>query len=170
LAVIPPDRRRHGLVVELSLWENLLLSTDLLREAAPRGLIAPLMEQERAHLRLREFAVRPDDPRASAATLSGGNQQRLVLARELSRRRIRAVVAANPTRGLDIGATRAIHTRLRAIAAAGAAVLVLSTDLDEVEALATRVAVLYQGRLVTPSRERPGRIEIGRLMAGLGES
>ncbi|MBY0277720.1 heme ABC transporter ATP-binding protein, partial [Candidatus Binatia bacterium] len=82
--------------------------------------------------------------------------------------RLRVIVAANPTRGLDLAATAAVHERLRALAASGAAVLVLSTDLDEVEALAGEVHVLYRGSLLGPLPAATSRLEIGRRMAGLG--
>jgi len=168
LAVVPPDRRRDGLVLGLELWENLLLAHDELAAASSAGVLGRRAAVQDAARRLAEYGVRPGDPRATAVTLSGGNQQRVVLARELGRRRLRAVVAANPTRGLDLLATVAVHDRLRAIAAGGAAVVVLSSDLDEVAALADRTYVLYHGRLVGPLPGARDRAEIGRLMAGVG--
>ena len=113
----------------------------------------------------REFDVRPADPLADAGALSGGNQQRLILSRELSRNHLRAIIAANPTRGLDFDAARQVQERLLAAAAAGVAVLVFSADLDEVEALASRVAVLYEGRLRFAAAV--DRAEIGHLLAGV---
>ena len=121
-----------------------------------------------AAARLAVFGVRPAEPTLPAAALSGGNQQRVVLARELGRRHLRAVVAANPTRGLDLAATAAVHRRLRDLAAGGAAVLVLSTDLDEVEALGGDVHVLYRGRLLGPLPGGATRLQVGKLMAGIG--
>lgn len=166
LAVIPADRRKEGLIAGLPLRENLLLSIDELEDATQWGRLRVAELDAQAQTRLHEFDVRPDDPHADAASLSGGNQQRLILGRELARRRRVAVLAANPTRGLDIEAARQVHIRLRAVAAAGAAVLIFSTDLDEIEALGDRVAVLYEGHLhEVASRSRE---EIGRLMAGLG--
>ncbi len=168
LAVVPPDRQRDGIVGPLELWENLVLACDELRATAPRGWIARDAEIARADERLRAFGVRPPDPTLPVASLSGGNQQRVVLARELGRARLRAVIAANPTRGLDLAATAAVHGRLRALAASGVAILVLSTDLDEVAALGGDVHVLYRGRLLGPLPASASRLEIGRLMAGLG--
>lgn len=168
LAVVPPDRQRDGIVGTLALWENLLLGCDELRSITPHGWLACEREVARADQRLRAFGVRPPDPTLPIASLSGGNQQRVVLARELGRAHLRALVAANPTRGLDLAATAAVHDRLRAVAASGAAVLVLSTDLDEVEALAGDVHVLYRGSLLGPLPAATSRLEIGRLMAGLG--
>lgn len=111
---------------------------------------------------IEEYAVATPGPEAPAASLSGGNQQRLVVARELSRRPA-VVVAENPTRGLDIRATTTIHARLRRAASEGAAVLFHSSDLDEVLDLATRVLVVCRGVLIEPP---PGttREAIGALM------
>jgi general nucleoside transport system ATP-binding protein len=166
LAVISPDRRRDGLVAELELWENLLLGRDLLRESAPRRILRRGAALRRAARLLGLYAVRPADPHAVASTLSGGNQQRLIAARELERDHLRAVVAANPTRGLDFGATKAVRARLRSIARAGFAVVVLSTDLDEIIQLGDRIAVLYRGRLIEPRVQPATRAVVGRLMAG----
>ncbi|MEW6268782.1 MAG: ATP-binding cassette domain-containing protein [Thermodesulfobacteriota bacterium] len=168
LAVVPPDRTRDGLVASLELWENLLLAHDELHAVARRGVLRRREARSEAAQRLAAFGVRPDDPTLPAGALSGGNQQRMVLARELGRRNLRAVVAANPTRGLDLAATVAVHRRLRELAARGIAVLVLSTDLDEVEALAGEVYVLYRGRLTGPLARPLHRLDVGRLMAGVG--
>ncbi|MEY4950158.1 MAG: hypothetical protein RL698_2369 [Pseudomonadota bacterium] len=168
LAVVPADRVRDGLVAELPAWENLLLDVRRLAAAAPRGWIRRPAALRRASASIAEFGVQPADPLRSAGALSGGNQQRLILARELGDPAPRAIVAANPSRGLDLAATAAIRARLRALAAAGAAVLVLSSDLDEVEELAGTVAVLFRGRLLRPASATPDRAEIGRLMAGSG--
>ncbi len=168
LAVVPPDRRRDGIVAGLELWENLLLASDELRTAARRGVLSLSHERRTASGRLAAFGVRPGDPTLPAAALSGGNQQRVVLARELGRRHLTAVVAASPTRGLDLAATASVHRRLREIATSGAAVLVLSTDLDEVEALGGIVYVLYRGRLLGPLAPGVSRLEVGKRMAGIG--
>lgn len=167
VAIVPADRRRDGLVAEMPLWENLLLGHEDLRRAAPRGWLVPSEQSRRARPRLEAFSVRPADPDLPAGALSGGNQQRLVLARELGRDGLSVVIATSPTRGLDLVATRAVHARLRDLARRGAAVLVLSTDLDEVEALADRVAVLYRGRVRSIEGDAIDRTEIGRRMAGL---
>jgi len=168
LAVVPPDRRRDGIVADLELWENLLLARDELEATTRFGVLSRGALIQAAAARLGAFGVRPAEPTLTAGALSGGNQQRVVLARELGRRNLRAVVAANPTRGLDLAATAAVHRRLRELAAAGAAVLILSTDLDEVEALAGEVFVLYRGRLLGPLPPGTGRLQIGKLMAGIG--
>ncbi|HZR85028.1 MAG TPA: ABC transporter ATP-binding protein [Candidatus Binatia bacterium] len=167
LAIVPADRTTDGLVAELPAWENLLLARDRLRAMAPRGVVPRARALSEARSALAAYEVQPPDPLLPAGLLSGGNQQRLVLARELGRQRPAAIVAANPSRGLDLAATAAVRRRLREHARAGAAVLVLSTDLDEVEEIADRIVVLYRGRLIdAPSSTT--RAAIGRLMAGSG--
>ncbi len=150
VAFIPEDRSTEGLIPAMTLTENLVLGS---RETDPwiRGSLIDWGTAERhAEELLREYAVSAPGPQAPAAGLSGGNQQRVVVARELSRGP-RVVIAENPTRGLDLRATTAIHGRLRRAAAEGAAVLFHSSDLDEVLAIATRVVVMSRGTLVQPS-------------------
>jgi general nucleoside transport system ATP-binding protein len=120
------------------------------------------------HAMAGQFDVRVADERQPAATLSGGNQQKIVVARALSGERA-LLVTVNPTRGLDLGATQYVHQQLRAARAAGVGVLLISTDLDEVLELSDRVGVLYEGRLqgiVAPTEPRE---RIGQMMGGAGE-
>lgn len=165
LAVIPPDRHREGLVPEMALWENLLLRADLLSRAGWYGVLPRREALGRARRDLVDADVRPPLPELPAGSLSGGNQQRLVIARELGSTRPSAVVAANPSRGLDVTASARVHRSLREAAAGGAAVLLVSSDLDEVDAIADEVAVLYRGRLHGPFPVPVDRRVIGRLMA-----
>jgi simple sugar transport system ATP-binding protein len=152
LAHIPADRLRRGLVGELSAAENLVLGRQ--REAA-RGpwLGGPALEA-RARGALVEYDVRPPDPRARAGRLSGGNQQKLVVARELGRaepsagKPARALIAAHPTRGVDLGAIDAIHRRLLAARDAGLGVLLVSSELSEILALSDRILVMTGGNIV----------------------
>ena len=159
---IPEDRTSEGLIPALSLTENVVLG---LGDEGPwihGGRIVWREAAARTAELIRDFEITAPGPGARAAELSGGNQQKLVVARELSR--IPAVIVAeNPTRGLDISATAAIHGRLRSAAAAGAAVLFYSADLDEVLYLADRVIVLTRGMI---SEAPPGasRSEIGVMM------
>ena len=158
-ALIPEDRHRDALILGFSLTENLALKGAGKR----RGRIDWKVRRASAQRLVREFDVRAPTADVAAGALSGGNQQKVVLARELSDDPA-VIVAENPTRGLDIRATSAVHARLRAAAAAGAAVIVYSSDLDEVLALATRVIAVHAGRL----REVPNDREIaGRAMLGL---
>jgi general nucleoside transport system ATP-binding protein len=162
VAFIPEDRSTEGLIPEMTLTENVVLGSSG-SDPWIRGRSIDWREaRARTAALLDEYAVAAMGPEAPAATLSGGNQQRVVVARELSRRP-RVVVAENPTRGLDIRATATIHARLRRAASEGAAVLFHSSDLDEVLELATRVVVASRGVLIQPP---PGatRETIGALM------
>jgi len=159
---IPEDRTSEGLIPALSLTENVVLG---LGDEGPwihGGRIAWREAAARTAELIRDFEIMAPGPATRAAELSGGNQQKLVVARELSRTPA-VIVAENPTRGLDISAAAAIHGRLRSAAAAGAAVLFYSADLDEVLYLADRVIVLTRG---TISEAPPGalRSEIGVMM------
>ena len=164
VAFIPEDRTSEGLIPELSLTENVVLGSGW-EEPWMRGGRIDWRAAERytAEL-LRAYDVVAAGPRAPASSLSGGNQQKVVIARELSRRP-RVVVAENPTRGLDLRATAGVHARLREAAEAGAAVLLHSSDLDEVLELATRVLVVSRGVVAEPpSGEAASREEIGAMM------
>ena len=159
IGFIPEDRQRDGLIAEFSLTENVALRGAAVR----RGMLSwpTLTEQTRDVMRASD--VRGGTEQTRARHLSGGNQQRLVVGRELSDQPT-LVVAENPTRGLDVRSTAAVHTRLRDAARAGAAIVVYSSDLDEVMALATRVCVLHNGRLVEVANDRA---VIGRALLGL---
>jgi len=163
VAFIPEDRSTEGLIPELTLTENVVLGSRSSDPWVRGGRIDWRDAERRTAELLRDYDVVAGGPRAAAGSLSGGNQQRVVVARELSRRPL-VVVAENPTRGLDLLATAAIHQRLRGAAAEGAAVLVYSSDLDEVLGLASRVLVVRRGRLVEPEPGRSGRAAIGGLM------
>ena len=159
---IPEDRTTEGLIPTLSLTENVVLGSRADDPWIRRGRVDWRVARARTAALLAEYEVVAPGPDVLAATLSGGNQQKVVVARELARQP-RVVVAENPTRGLDLRAAAAIHARLRAAAAAGAAVLVYSSDLDEVLALAARVLVASRGTLIEPP---PGasRAQVGELM------
>ncbi len=163
---IPQDRLREGLVRELSVRDNLVLEL----QGETRARRGPWLRWDVLNTRAREMRERYDVRAASldlpAGSLSGGNQQKIVIARALSREP-RLLVAVNPTRGLDVGAAGYVYDQLRAQRAQGAAVLLISTDLDEVLRLSDRVGVLYQGRLmgiVPPETERE---TLGLMMGGL---
>ncbi len=162
IAFIPEDRTTEGLIPDMTLTENLVLGASGSEAWVSRGRIDWSAATDSMAALLREYAVSAPGPGVSAAELSGGNQQRIVVARELSRSP-RVVVAENPTRGLDIRATAAIHARLRRAAADGAAVLVYSSDLDEVLQLATRVVVASRGSLLSPPAGAT-RDAVGELM------
>ena len=163
---IPEDRSHDGVVGEYSIAENLVL--DLYHAAPVGGLLSvDLGEVERnAKLRIAEFDIRPTDPGHPAGQLSGGNQQKVVVAREMSRP-LRLLVASQPTRGVDVGAMEFIHKRIVAERDAGRPVVIVSTELDEVLALADAIAVMYRGKIIATVPPDTSREEIGLLMAGI---
>jgi ABC-type uncharacterized transport system ATPase subunit len=162
VAFIPEDRTSEGLIPELTLTENVVLGSGTDAPWTRGGRIDWRAAERHTAELLRAYDVVAAGPRAPASSLSGGNQQKVVIARELSRRP-RVVVAENPTRGLDLRATAAVHARLREAAEAGAAVLVHSSDLDEVLELAGRVLVVSRGVVAEPGAAA-GREEIGAMM------
>ena len=147
LAVIPEDRHTWGLILDMTLAENIAMS-DIPAGAYNRsGLLDWRGVRRRSRELLEEYDVRPPDPDLLASSLSGGNQQKVVLARELSRRP-RVLVADNPTWGLDVGAIDYVHRRLLDVKHNGAAVLLLSMDLEELLKLSDRLIVLFRGRIM----------------------
>jgi general nucleoside transport system ATP-binding protein len=166
IAVIPENRDRDGLVLEMPLWENLLLARPLLARACGRfGWLSASRASARCAEVLARFRIQAAGPQALAAELSGGNRQRLCVARALESHP-RVLVAHNVTRGLDLAATAEVHRMLAAFAAEGGAVLLISSDLDELIALCGRLCVISRGRLraVGADERDPGRL--GLLMAG----
>jgi simple sugar transport system ATP-binding protein len=164
IGFIPEDRSSEGLIPELSLTENMVLGFGTEASWVRRGRIRWREARARTSELLEEFGVVAPGPEATAAALSGGNQQKLIVARELSRHPA-VIVAENPTRGLDVSAAAAIHARLRSAAAAGAAVLFYSSDLDEVLQLAQRVVVVTRGALVEAPLSA-SRAAVGSMMLG----
>lgn len=160
---VPPAPRENAVAEHLALLDNLDL-----RDIASDGARPPRARRMgAARARLCAFDVRPPDPAARASALSGGNLQKLVLARELGEPRA-ALVLAYPTMGLDFAATAGVHARMLTAAAQGAAVLWLSEELDELMALAHRVLVLREGRAaaVLPNDGALDRARVGALMTG----
>ena len=162
VAFVPEDRTTEGLIPELTLTDNVVLGSRADDPWVSRGRVDWRVARGRTASLIAEYDVVAPGPDAPAAALSGGNQQKMVVARELARGP-RVVVAENPTRGLDIRATQEIHARLRAAAASGAAVLVYSSDLDEVLALGDRVVVVVRG-VVTEVPRDATRAHVGELM------
>ena len=167
IAVIPENRDLDGLILEMPLWENLMLARPLLARACGGGcgwlnvaraiaLCADLLER---------FRIRAAGPQALAAGLSGGNRQRLCVARALESRP-RVLVAHNVTRGLDLAAAAEAHRMLAAFAAEGGAVLLVSSDLDELIALCGRLCVISRGRLRAVEADERDPSRLGLLMAG----
>jgi simple sugar transport system ATP-binding protein len=166
LSHVPEDRQRRGLVLEYSIADNLILG--LQRRFSKRGVLDRRAIDERARQLIAEFDIRPPDPALAARALSGGNQQKIVIAREMGRE-FSVLLAAQPTRGVDVGAIELIHARLRAARADGKAILLVSADLHELLALSDRVAVMYGGRFVTVLPRAQASVEaLGAHMTGAG--
>jgi simple sugar transport system ATP-binding protein len=170
LAHIPEDRHHGGLVLDATVGENAALGR---ADITGRFVVNRERVARFATDAVKNLDIRPPDPDALARALSGGNQQKIVIARELSRPNLKVVVASQPTRGVDLGAVARIHDRLRAAAAAGAGVLVISADLDELLALCHRIAVLLRGTIVGESggaalRADGSRAALGAMMTGAG--
>jgi simple sugar transport system ATP-binding protein len=164
---LPEDRHRRALCLPLSVEENLALGRQGDPPYARGALIDRAGRREKARQLIAAFDVRPPDPLVRAGDLSGGNQQKLVAARELAGGGPpRLVVAVQPTRGLDLGAMARVHDALRDARAKGAAVLLVSLDLDELRVVADRILVLYDGRAAGEAPPNASDDLLGRMMLG----
>jgi general nucleoside transport system ATP-binding protein len=164
---IPEDRHRRGLILPFTLAENLALRDYDLPEMSRYGLISPRRMRERAQRLLAEYDVRGGSPSTLASALSGGNQQKVVCAREIGHDP-RVLIAAQPTRGLDVGAIEFVHRRLVAERDAGRGVLLVSLEFEEVRALADRIVVIYEGEIVGEFPPDVSEEELGIMMTGGG--
>ncbi len=163
---IPEDRQRRGLVLEFSIAENIALHDYAKAPDAKWGWLFPQRLVERARRLISEYDVRGGGPLTRAGGLSGGNQQKVVAAREISRDP-KVLIAAQPTRGLDVGAIEYLHRRLVAERDEGRAILLVSLELDEILSLSDRILVIYEGEIVGEhTRRRCRRSEIGLEMLG----
>ena len=168
LSHIPEDRHRRGLVLEYSIADNLILGAQ--RRFSRRGVLQRDRVEANARERIAAFDIRPTDPSLPARALSGGNQQKIVIAREMGRE-FAVLLAAQPTRGVDVGAIEQIHERLRAARAAGKAIVLVSAELSEVMSLADRIAVMYGGRFATVMPRASATEELlGRYMTGIADA
>lgn len=167
LAHVPEDRHARALVMAFGAWESAVLGYEARSETSSRwGWMFPSAIREQTSHMMERFDVRPRDPRLTSAKFSGGNQQKLVLARELGHAPT-VLLIGQPTRGVDIGAIEFIHTQLRRLRDAGCAVLLVSSELDEILALSDRVVVMCQGAVTgeLPVAECT-ETRLGVLMAG----
>jgi general nucleoside transport system ATP-binding protein len=162
---IPEDRQVRGLVLDFTLAENLALHDFRTEPDSKWGWLYPKRLVERAISLLKEFDVRGGRPQTLAVTLSGGNQQKVVVAREVSRDP-KILVAAQPTRGLDVGAIEFVHRRLVTERDEGRAILLVSFELDEILSLSDRILVLYEGRIVGEYEPGVSEEELGIAMTG----
>jgi ABC-type uncharacterized transport system ATPase subunit len=162
---IPEDRQVDGLVGSFTIAENLMLNRSFRSPFVRRGTLRMDALEDFAEKKLKEYDVRARDIHTPAGKLSGGNQQKVVVARELSRD-LRLLVAAQPTRGVDVGSIEFIHKQVIATRDSGIPVLVVSTELDEVVALADRIMVLYRGQVVGIVPGDTPRETLGLMMTG----
>jgi simple sugar transport system ATP-binding protein len=162
---VPEDRTEDGLVAEFTIAENLMLDRSTGEPFVKAGALQLKTLEEFAEAKLEEFDIRAQGISTPAGRLSGGNQQKVVLARELSRD-LRLFVASQPTRGLDVGSIEFVHTRVVEARDSGIPVIVVSTELDEVTALADRIAVMYRGGIVGIVPGDTPREVLGLMMAG----
>ncbi len=169
IGYVPEDRQADGLVATFSVADNMILDV-YDRPPYARGIALNLAAaQDNATARVAQFDVRTTSVDTPVGTLSGGNQQKVILARELGRD-LRVLVASQPTRGLDVGSIEFVHKRIIEERDKGVAVVIISAELDEVYALADRIAVMYEGRI---TGFRPPTVpveELGMLMAGAGRA
>ena len=167
LSHVPEDRHKHGLVLSFPVRDNLVLCT-YYEPPFARGMeIDYEVVKKQAEELVEMFDIRTPSIETSVGTLSGGNQQKVIVARELARP-VRLLVASQPTRGLDVGSIEFIHRRIVEARDAGAAVLLVSAELDEIMSLSDRIAVMYKGRiLATLDAKTATREQLGLLMAGV---
>jgi ABC-type uncharacterized transport system ATPase subunit len=166
LAHIPEDRQRHGLVLSYSVADNMALCDYYQMPFSQHGVLQPKALDENARRLIKAFDVRTPSPFVNAGKLSGGNQQKVIVARELSRS-VKLVIANQPTRGLDVGSIEYIHSEIIKMRDRGVAVLLISAELDEIMALSDRIAVMYRGQIVAiVETKKTTREQLGLWMAG----
>ncbi len=161
---VPEDRHRMGLVTKFEANENTILGYHYKVEAGAFMRRSKLIEQ--TEQQMKRFDVRPPNPRLKTASFSGGNQQKMVIAREIEQDPD-VLMVGQPTRGVDIGAIEAIHKRLLELRAQGKAILLVSVELDEIRALSDRVLVMYDGRIMGEVSPTASDADMGQLMAGV---
>ncbi|MGZ6316417.1 MAG: ABC transporter ATP-binding protein, partial [Anaerolineales bacterium] len=164
---IPEDRQRYGLVLSYTVADNMVLCSYYLSPFAHGALIQQEAVDVNARKLIKDYDVRTPSPYVPASNLSGGNQQKLIVARELSRP-VKLLLASQPTRGLDVGSIEYIHKEIVAMRDRGIGVLLISAELDEIMSLADRIAVMYQGQIMQVVDAKTANKEsLGLLMAGI---
>lgn len=163
---IPQDRHKHGLVLDFTIGENMILQTYYQKPYTKIGILNYQSMYEKAKVLIEEFDVRTPDEKTPARALSGGNQQKAIIAREVDRSP-KLLIAAQPTRGLDVGAIEFIHKKLIEERDKGRAILLVSLELEEVLNVSDRIAVIYEGEIVAVvEADKTNEQELGLLMAG----
>jgi simple sugar transport system ATP-binding protein len=166
MAHIPEDRQRHGLVLSYSVADNMVLNTYYRPPFAHISILQPKAIDANARKLIEDYDVRTPSPYVITSKLSGGNQQKVIVARELSHP-VKLVIANQPTRGLDVGSIEYIHKEIVKMRDRGVAVLLVSAELDEIMALSDRIAVMYRGQIVTiVDAKKVSREQLGLWMAG----
>ena len=167
IAHIPEDRQKHGLVLTYTIADNMILCDYYRPPFSQRGILQQTAVDENARALIKEYDVRTPSPYVAAGKLSGGNQQKVIVARELSRQ-VKLVIANQPTRGLDVGSIEYIHKEIVSMRDLGVAVLLISAELDEIMALSDRIAVMYRGEIVTTVEAKSvTKEQLGLWMAGV---
>lgn len=167
VAHIPEDRQRHGLILSFPIYDNMMLCTYYQPPFAKGMVLQEKIIQDNAETLVEQFDVRTPSIFVNASTLSGGNQQKVIVAREFSRP-IKLLIASQPTRGLDVGSIEYIHSRIISKRDEGTAVLLVSSELDEIMVLSDRIAVMYRGEIVAIVPAASASKEyLGLLMAGI---
>ncbi|WP_404400080.1 ABC transporter ATP-binding protein [Pelagibacterium halotolerans] len=169
LAHVPEDRHRMGLITTFEEWENSILGYETYSDYGKGMILDIAAAQKEAQKRVEMFDIRPDNIRLRTANFSGGNQQKIVLAREMDRE-LEVLVVGQPTRGVDIGAIEFIHKQIIKMRDAGKAVLLVSVELDEIRSLSDRILVMFDGQIVGEADpETANEGELGMMMAGVNE-
>jgi simple sugar transport system ATP-binding protein len=166
-AHVPEDRQKDGLVLPYPITDNLVLNTYYQKPFTKGVVLQPQNILERAVDLIAKFDIRTPSPQTLVGSLSGGNQQKVIVAREFTRP-IRLLVASQPTRGLDVGSIEYIHQRILEKRDAGCAVFLVSPELDEIMQLSDRIAVMYRGKIIAiVASGEVTKEEVGLLMAGV---
>jgi simple sugar transport system ATP-binding protein len=167
VAHIPEDRQQDGLVLPFSITDNLVLNTYYKSPNANRSILQPTHMFNSAKQKVKDFDIRTPSTETPVSSLSGGNQQKVIVARELSRD-VSLLIASQPTRGLDVGSIEYIHRRILESRDSGVAVLLVSSELDEIMQLSDRIAVIFKGKImdILPAKSAT-REKVGLLMAGI---
>jgi simple sugar transport system ATP-binding protein len=166
LGYVPEDREHDGLIASFTVTENLVLDQIGNVPYSSGGVLKAGVIDAKAEELIAEFDVRTQGAKAPASSLSGGNKQKVVMAREMSRE-LRLLVASQPTRGVDVGSIEFLHKRIVSERERGAAVLIISSELDEIYALSDRIAVMYRGAIIGVVGPETSRDDMGLLMAGV---
>lgn len=166
LGFVPEDRTEDGLVADFTIAENLMLNRSDREPFASRGVLQLSYLSEFAKEKIKQFDIRAQGIESTASQLSGGNQQKVVLARELSRD-LHLLVASQPTRGLDVGSIEFVHEQIVEARNSGTPVLIVATELDEATQLGDRIAVMYRGKIVGIVPPNTDRATLGKMMAGI---